>query len=158
LADYLRDIYALMDKYSLRGIPNGHFGEGCVHVRISFDFGSQERMEIFHTFMNEAAEIDTSYVGSLSGEHGYGRTRSALLDRMYSEEMRGLFKQFKDIMDADGLFNPGVLVDPDEVTDGLRMAPGQRTFELTPVHKFSQDKGSMVNAVNRCVGVSACRS
>jgi len=158
LADYLRDLYALMDKYSLRGIPFGHFGEGCVHVRISFDFGSQEGIEIFHKFMNEAAELVSSYGGSLSGEHGDGRARSALLDRMYSEEMRGLFKQFKDIMDPDGLFNPGVLVDPDEVTDGLRMAPGQRTFELSPVHKFSHDKGSMVNAVNRCVGVSACRS
>ncbi|MDN6131915.1 MAG: FAD-binding oxidoreductase, partial [Corynebacterium casei] len=158
LADYLRDLYALMDKYSLRGIPFGHFGEGCVHVRISFDFGSAEGIEIFNKFMNEAAELVSSYDGSLSGEHGDGRARSALLDRMYSEEMRALFKQFKNILDPDGLFNPGVLVDPDEVTEGLRMAPGQRTFELTPVHKFSHDRGSMVNAVNRCVGVSACRS
>ncbi|MGO3068353.1 FAD-binding and (Fe-S)-binding domain-containing protein [Corynebacterium casei] len=158
LADYLRDLYALMDKYSLRGIPFGHFGEGCVHVRISFDFGSAEGIEIFNKFMNEAAELVSSYDGSLSGEHGDGRARSALLDRMYSEEMRALFKQFKNILDPDCLFNPGVLVDPDEVTDGLRMAPGQRTFELTPVHKFSHDRGSMVNAVNRCVGVSACRS
>ena len=47
LADYLRDLYALMDKYSLRGIPFGHFGEGCVHVRISFDFGSDEGVAIF---------------------------------------------------------------------------------------------------------------
>lgn len=158
LADYLRDLYALMDKYSLRGIPFGHFGEGCVHVRISFDFGSDEGVAIFKKFMNEAAELVSSYGGSLSGEHGDGRARSALLDRMYSEEMRGLFKKFKNILDPDGLFNPGVLVDADEVTDGLRMAPGQRKFELTPVHKFSHDKGSMVNAVNRCVGVSACRS
>lgn len=158
LADYLRDLYALMDKYSLRGIPFGHFGEGCVHVRISFDFGSEKGIEIFNKFMNEAAELVSSYDGSLSGEHGDGRARSALLDRMYSEEMRELFKQFKNILDPDGLFNPGVLVDPDEVTDGLRMAPGQRKFELTPLHKFSHDRGSMVNAVNRCVGVSACRS
>ena len=38
------------------------------------------------------------------------------------------------------------------------MAPGQRRFELTPVHKLGKDKGSLVNAINRCVGVSACRS
>ena len=158
LADYLRDLYSLMDKYSLRGIPFGHFGEGCVHVCISFDFGTDEGISIFHKFMNEAAELVSSYDGSLSGEHGDGRARSALLDRMYSDEMRGLFAQFKRIMDPEGLFNPGVLVDPDDVTDGLRMAPGQRHFELTPVHKFSHDRGSMVNAVNRCVGVSACRS
>jgi FAD/FMN-containing dehydrogenase/Fe-S oxidoreductase len=158
LADYLRDLYALMDKYSLRGIPFGHFGEGCVHVRMSFDFGTDEGIRVFENFMNDAAELVASYDGSLSGEHGDGRARSALLDRMYSSEMREVFAQFKKILDPDSLFNPGVLVDPDEVTDGLRMAPGQRTFEITPVHKFSQDKGSMVNAVNRCVGVSACRS
>lgn len=158
LADYLRDLYTLMDKYSLRGIPFGHFGEGCVHVRISFDFGTDEGIKIFRNFMNEAAELVAFYDGSLSGEHGDGRARSALLDRMYSEEMRDVFTQFKQILDPDSLFNPGVLVDADEVTDGLRMAPGQRKLELTPVHSLSHDKGSMVNAVNRCVGVSACRS
>lgn len=42
LADYLRALYALMAKHELRGIPFGHFGEGYVHVRISFDFGTEE--------------------------------------------------------------------------------------------------------------------
>lgn len=158
LADYLRNLYALMDKYDLRGIPFGHFGEGCVHVRISFDFGTPEGIAAFEAFMNDAAVLVSSYGGSLSGEHGDGRARSALLKHMYSDDMRGVFEQFKLLFDPDKLFNPGVLVWADEVTDGLRMAPGQRTFELTPVHNFSHDKSSMVNAVNRCVGVSACRS
>ncbi|QCB27444.1 FAD-binding and (Fe-S)-binding domain-containing protein [Corynebacterium endometrii] len=158
LADYLRDLYALMDRYGLRGIPFGHFGEGCVHVRISFDFGTPEGVKAFKAFMEDAASLVSSYGGSLSGEHGDGRARSALLKRMYSDEMRAVFEQFKLLFDPERLFNPGVLVWADEVTDGLRMAPGQRTFELTPVHAFSHDRGSMVNAVNRCVGVSACRS
>lgn len=158
LAEYLRDLYALMDKYSLRGIPFGHFGEGCVHVRISFDFGTEEGVRQFKAFMEDAAELVSSYGGSLSGEHGDGRARSALLDRMYSAEMRRVFEEFKIIFDPDKLFNPGVLVWADATDQGLRMAPGQRTFELTPVHALSHDKGSMVNAINRCVGVSACRS
>lgn len=158
LAEYLRDLYALMDKYSLRGIPFGHFGEGCVHVRISFDFGTEEGVRQFKAFMEDAAELVSSHGGSLSGEHGDGRARSALLDRMYSAEMRRVFEEFKLIFDPDKLFNPGVLVWADATDQGLRMAPGQRTFELTPVHAFSHDKGSMVNAINRCVGVSACRS
>ena len=158
LADYLRDLYALMAKHELRGIPFGHFGEGCVHVRISFDFGTEEGIAQFESFMNEAAELVSAYGGSLSGEHGDGRARSALLDRMYSQEMRELFEQFKEILDPDNIFNPGVLVRPEAITEGLRMAPGQRRFELTPVHKLVKDKGSLVNAINRCVGVSACRS
>jgi FAD/FMN-containing dehydrogenase/Fe-S oxidoreductase len=158
LADYLRDLYALMDRYNLRGIPFGHFGEGCVHLRISFDFQSTAGVAAFRGFMQEAAALVTSYDGSLSGEHGDGRARSSLLTEMYSPEMLRLFEQFKLIFDPDRVFNPGVLVWPDEVTDGLRMDPQQRKFEITPVHRFSRDKGDFVNAVNRCVGVSACRS
>lgn len=158
LADYLRDLYALMDRYGLRGIPFGHFGEGCVHLRISFDFQSDAGVAAFRSFMEDAAALVSSYGGSLSGEHGDGRARSSLLTKMYSPEMRGLFEQFKLIFDPDRVFNPGVLVWPDEVTEGLRMDPQQRMFEITPVHKFSKDKGDFVNAVNRCVGVSACRS
>lgn len=158
LADYLRDLYALMARYDLRGIPFGHFGEGCVHVRISFDFQSDAGVAAFRSFMEDAAALVSSYGGSLSGEHGDGRARSSLLAKMYSREMRGLFEQFKLIFDPERVFNPGVLVWPDEVTEGLRMDPQQRMFKLTPVHKFSHDKGDFTNAVNRCVGVSACRS
>lgn len=158
LASYLRDLYALMDRYGLRGIPFGHFGEGCVHVRISFDFGTDKGVERFYSFMKDAADLVTSYNGSLSGEHGDGRARSELLDRMYSPKMRALFERFKLIFDPERVFNPGVLVWADPVTQGLRMGPGQRAHEITPVHHFPRDKGSFVNAVNRCVGVSACRS
>lgn len=158
LASYLRDLYALMDRYGLRGIPFGHFGEGCVHVRISFDFQSDEGVAAFRSFMEEAAALVASYGGSLSGEHGDGRARSSLMTEMYSPEMLGLFQQFKLVFDPDRVFNPGVLVWPDEVTEGLRMDSNQRQIEITPVHKFSKDKGDFVNAVNRCVGVSACRS
>ncbi|WP_033377883.1 FAD-binding and (Fe-S)-binding domain-containing protein [Corynebacterium lubricantis] len=158
LADYLRDLYALMDKYDYRGIPFGHFGEGCVHVRISFDFSTTDGIASFKAFMEEAARLVSSYGGSLSGEHGDGRARSSLLREMYSPAMRDLFEQFKLTFDPDRIFNPGVLVWADAVTDGLRMDPAQRQFEITPVHAFSHDKGSFTNAVNRCVGVSACRS
>ncbi|WP_293952684.1 FAD-binding and (Fe-S)-binding domain-containing protein [uncultured Corynebacterium sp.] len=158
LADYLHDLYALMATYGYQGIPFGHFGEGCVHVRISFDFTTPEGVTDFHNFMNDAAKLVTSHGGSLSGEHGDGRARSALLNHMYSPAMLELFQQFKLIFDPDRIFNPGVLVWADPVTQGLRMDPGQRALEITPVHRFEKDNGSLVNAVNRCVGVSACRS
>lgn len=158
LADYLRGLYSLMDRYGYRGIPFGHFGEGCVHVRISFDFSTSEGITRFQNFMNDATELVTAYGGSLSGEHGDGRARSALLNKMYSAEMCSLFEEFKLIFDPQRIFNPGVLVFADALTDGLRMDPDQRSHEIKPVQLFPNDKGSFTNAVNRCVGVSACRS
>lgn len=158
LADYLRELYSLMAKYEYRGIPFGHFGEGCVHVRISFDFHSQEGIENFERFMNEAAALVSKYGGSLSGEHGDGRARSSLLSAMYSAELRSVFEEFKLLFDPERVMNPGVLVWADAVTEGLRMEPQQRRNEIQPTQLFLQDKGSFTNAVNRCVGVSACRS
>lgn len=158
LADYLRELYDLMARHELRGIPFGHFGEGCVHVRISFDFDSEEGRRTFRTFMREAARLVTRHGGSLSGEHGDGRARSSLLREMYSPALRDVFEQFKLLFDPDRLFNPGVLVWAEDFAEGVRMGPGQRRHEITPVHRLSTDRGSLVNAVNRCVGVGSCRS
>jgi len=158
LAAYLRELYDLMAFHELRGIPFGHFGEGCVHVRISFDFESEEGLRTFRRFMRDAARLVTEHGGSLSGEHGDGRARSALLKRMYSPPLRDVFEQFKLIFDPDRVFNPGVLVWAEDFGEGLRMGRAQRRHEVTPVHALPQDRGSLVNAVNRCVGVGSCRS
>ncbi len=158
LADYLRELYELLDSHGLRGIPFGHFGEGCVHIRVSYPLRDEGGDRVLRAFMEDAAALVAAHGGSLSGEHGDGRARSELLTRMYSPEMLAAFRSFKEVFDPDGLFNPGVLVDPDPVDQGLRPGPEQRRFELTPVHALSRDEGSLVNAVNRCVGVGACRS
>ncbi|MDO5513555.1 (Fe-S)-binding protein, partial [Corynebacterium sp.] len=136
----------------------GHFGEGCVHVRISFDFDSEEGLRTFRRFMRDAARLVTEHDGSLSGEHGDGRARSSLLRQMYSPALRDVFEQFKLMFDPERVFNPGVLVWADDFGEGLRMGPWQRRHEIRPVHALEGDRGSLVNAVNRCVGVGSCRS
>ena len=158
LAGYLRDLYALIDRYGYRGIPFGHFDEGCIHVRISFDFSTDAGVGAFRSFMRDAARLVASYGGSLSGEHGDGRARSALLGEMYSPVMLDLFAQFKRIFDPTHFFNPGVLVEPDKVTDGLRMDPQQRQLDIREAHSFSNDPDGLLGGINRCVGVGACRS
>lgn len=158
LAAYLRDLYALLERHGLEGIPFGHFGEGCVHLRISFTLGTDEGVAVFRAFMLDAAATVARHGGSLSGEHGDGRARSELLPLMYSPAALAAFEKFKDIFDPERVFNPGVLVRPEPLDQGLRPGPGQRTREFIPLHALTRDGGSMVNAVNRCVGVGLCRS
>ena len=69
----------------------GHFGQGCVHVRIDFDLKTARRYPNFAPFMDEAADLVVNYGGSLSGEHGDGQARAALLPNMFGNELvRGL--------------------------------------------------------------------
>ncbi|WP_183786734.1 FAD-binding and (Fe-S)-binding domain-containing protein [Prauserella sediminis] len=158
LSDYLRKLYVLLDELGLEGIPFGHFGEGCVHLRISFDLETEQGLARYRRFVEHAAELVRSYGGSVSGEHGDGRARSELLPAIYSPAALRAFRAFKETFDPDGVFNPGVLVAPEPIDQGVRPGPGRDQLELTPVHAFSRDGGSFTSAVNRCVGVGACRS
>ncbi|MHA6803042.1 FAD-binding and (Fe-S)-binding domain-containing protein [Salinifilum ghardaiensis] len=158
LAEYLHDLYRLLGEHGLRGVPYGHFGEGCLHLRVDFELGTAGGLARYRSFLNEAAEVLVGYGGSVSGEHGDGRARSELLSTMYSPAMLTCFAGFKHQFDPAGLLNPGVLVDPAPLDADVRPGPGDRTFDLTPVHALSADNGSFPEAVHRCVGVGACRS
>ena len=43
LAGYLRDFRKLLASHGLTGVLYGHFGAGCVHVRIDFDLAHGRR-------------------------------------------------------------------------------------------------------------------
>ena len=112
LGIYLRQITALMKEYGYRSPLYGHFGQGCVHSRINFDLESEHGIRQFRSFLDRAADIVIALGGSLSGEHGDGRARAALLPKMFGNELMQAFREFKALWDPDNRMNPGVLMDP----------------------------------------------
>ena len=131
LGAYLRDFDALLKQHRLDGVPYGHFGDGCVHVRIDFELEAAAGRGTYRSFVEHAADLVASYGGSMSGEHGDGRARSELLPRMYSPAAIALMQQAKRILDPDDLLNPGVLVDPAPFDADLRLAAPQRPVRTT---------------------------
>ncbi|MDX3539325.1 FAD-binding and (Fe-S)-binding domain-containing protein, partial [Streptomyces sp. MB09-01] len=144
LGAYLREFRALLAAHGLRGSPYGHFGEGCVHVRIDFDLVSAAGVARFRAFSGELADLVVAHGGSLSGEHGDGQARAELLPRMYGPEVIGLFGAYKDVWDPAGGMNPGMLVRPARLDENLR-------FAVLPATPFAGE-------VARCVGVAKCRT
>ncbi|MEV7430163.1 FAD-binding and (Fe-S)-binding domain-containing protein [Nocardioides sp. NPDC092400] len=159
LGAWLRDFDELLREHDLDGVPYGHFGDGCVHVRIDFPFtpgggGAGGGDSRFREFLVASATRLAHYGGSLSGEHGDGRARSELLPLMYDEASLRLFGAVKAICDPDGILNPGVLVDPDPLDADLR--PEQPRARVRTALRFLHDEGSMGDAVHRCTGVGKC--
>ncbi|MEV6676188.1 FAD-binding and (Fe-S)-binding domain-containing protein [Streptomyces erythrochromogenes] len=144
LGAYLGEFRALLAAHGLRGTPYGHFGEGCVHVRIDFDLASTAGVARFRTFSEELADLVVAHGGSLSGEHGDGQARAELLPKMYGPDVIRLFGAYKDVWDPAGGMNPGTLVRPARLDENLR-------FEVLPATAFARE-------VARCVGVAKCRT
>jgi FAD/FMN-containing dehydrogenase/Fe-S oxidoreductase len=160
LGAYLRDFRALLAEHGLRGAPYGHFGDGCVHVRIDFDLIDPAGVARFRRFSVAAADLVVSHGGSLSGEHGDGQARAELLPKMYGPELIALFSRFKELWDPDGGMNPGMLVRPDPIDSNLRFAalPSAAAGPVDVEFTYPDDGGDFVAAVRRCVGVAKCRT
>lgn len=157
LGAYLREFRGLLAAHGLRGTPYGHFGDGCIHVRIDFDLLTPGGVARFRTFSAELAALVVAHGGSLSGEHGDGQARAELLPTMYGDELVGLFGRFKDVWDPAGGMNPGMLARPHRLDENLRFA----VLPSKPVDVefgYTHDKGDFSAAVRRCVGVAKCRT
>ena len=161
LGEYLREFDGLLQEHGLQGVPYGHFGDGCVHVRIDFPFGAESVPDrgraAYRAFVTDAARLVAGYGGSLSGEHGDGRARSELLPLMYSPAAIGLFERVKAVFDPDDVLNPGVLVRPARLDDDVRVAAAPHLRDGLAL-AYRHDGGDFSAAVHRCTGVGKCRA
>jgi ferredoxin len=143
-------------------------------MRINFDFRSAEGIRTFREFIDRAAETVLSFGGSLSGEHGDGQARAALLPKMFGPELVEAFREFKALWDPDNRMNPGKLSDAVRVYDptenlrhpietgapepALSQSKGLASETWEPNFAFAKDDGSFERASERCVGVGSCRN
>ncbi|MEW9548305.1 FAD-binding and (Fe-S)-binding domain-containing protein [Nonomuraea sp. NPDC050783] len=157
LGRYLRDFEELLAGYELSGLPYGHFGDGCLHIRIDLPLERPGGRKVFREFLLAAARLVAGYGGSLSGEHGDGRARGELLPLMYPEAAIDLFAQVKGIFDPGDTLNPGVLVRPRPFDADLRV-PAARPAPGRLALAYRHDGGDFGQAVHRCTGVGKCRA
>jgi FAD/FMN-containing dehydrogenase/Fe-S oxidoreductase len=162
LGKYLRALTALMAEYNYTSPMYGHFGHGCVHLRINFDLVTERGIAQYREFIDRAADLVVSFGGSLSGEHGDGQSRGALLEKMFGPELMQAFRTFKAIWDPTNKMNPGKLIGTDttpinQPQDHLRSNTSHPSLPVTTHFAFASDHGSLDHATSRCVGVGACR-
>jgi len=157
LGGYLRDIRSLMNEYGYHGAFYGHFGHGCIHMRVTFDLESESGIRKYGEFIDRAADLVVSYGGSLSGEHGDGQSRAALLPKMFGSELVQAFGKFKRVWDPENRLNPHKIVDPYLPTENLRLGADYRPQKPDTHFQFPQDDGSLAKATLRCIGLGACR-
>ena len=152
LGGYLRSITTLMNEYDYRSPLYGHYGQGCVHMRINFDFASEKGLRDFREFLDRATDIVLDYGGSLSGEHGDGQARGVLLPKMFGPELMQAFREFKALWDPDNRMNPGKLIDAVRVYDPIENLRHHLRWGQPPSANSSQGPAVSVHDFSRAAG------
>jgi glycolate oxidase len=87
-----------------------HAGDGNTHPIIVYDStdpASEERArKAFAEVMRCAIELG----GTITGEHGVGRTKKAALPDQLGPDVMVLTRKIKDALDPDGILNPGAVL------------------------------------------------
>jgi Fe-S oxidoreductase len=159
LGDYLREFQALVERHGYRTSLYGHFGDGCIHARITFELRTPEGLARWRAFLQQAAALVVKYGGSLSGEHGDGQARAEFLPAMYGPELMQAFREFKRIWDPGNRMNPGKLIDAYRVDENLRLGPQYKPVTVRTTLAFWSDVGDgFGRAAEHCIGMGKCRA
>ncbi len=157
LGSYLRELRALLNEFGYEAAYYGHFGHGCIHMQTSFDLQSEPGIRKYADFIDRAADIVVRHGGSISGEHGDGQARGALLGKMFGPDLMDAFRQFKHAWDPQGRMNPGKLIDAYPPTENLRLGADFNPLQPATHFAFPDDNGSFARASMRCIGLGECR-
>lgn len=106
LAVFLPKLRKIIKKYKLFATIAGHMGDGNFHVIPLMKLEDPADRKKILPAMKAVNNLVLKYGGSLSGEHNDGLVRGPWLKKMYGKEIYDLFRETKQIMDPDNLFNP----------------------------------------------------
>ncbi|AHG89899.1 FAD linked oxidase domain protein [Gemmatirosa kalamazoonensis] len=110
LPDYVRGVRAALARQGIRGVIFGHAGDANVHVNPLVDLRDPDWRARVAALLDEVTALVARLGGTLSGEHGDGRLRTPLLDRVWDADALALFAAVKRAFDPQGILNPGVKV------------------------------------------------
>ncbi|MFF9125214.1 FAD-binding and (Fe-S)-binding domain-containing protein [Streptomyces sp. NPDC014889] len=157
IGEYVRRLREVMDRHGITGAMYGHFGQGCIHCRLSFDLRTAEGIATYRTFMEEAADLCVSMGGSVSGEHGDGQQRAELLEKQFGPELLQAMREFKAIWDPQWKMNPGKVVDAYRMDENLKLGTDYNPPRQPVKFAYKEDGGDFAHATLRCVGIGKCR-
>lgn len=107
MPEFLPRMKKILDEYKLVYTIAGHAGNGNFHIIPIMDMHKRENIGVIKEVGEKIYNLVKEYHGSITGEHNDGIVRTPYLDKMYSSEILGLFKQTKEIFDPQNIFNPG---------------------------------------------------
>ncbi|MBU1320482.1 MAG: FAD-binding oxidoreductase [candidate division Zixibacteria bacterium] len=97
----------------------GHIGDGNVHLRPVVDLSTSEGLKCARRLYSKVYEHVISLGGSTTAEHGDGRLRAAMVERLYGPELYEIFRKIHQELNPDKSINPDVKLSRVDFTENL---------------------------------------
>jgi FAD/FMN-containing dehydrogenase len=110
LGEYVVRVREAAKDAKIEIVAFGHAGDGNLHVNALVDTTEPDFHDRLRVLLDRVTDIIVALRGTVSGEHGDGRLRAPLLERMYGAHVLSLFGMVKDAFDPAGILNPGVII------------------------------------------------
>jgi FAD/FMN-containing dehydrogenase len=132
IPDYIEAVRRAAERQRLQIVVFGHVGQGNLHVNLLPDLAEPDWRERVVALFEEVTDSVIALGGSPSGEHGDGRLRAHLLERVYGAEIVALFRLVKDAFDPLGIMNPGVKLPAADQRHFAHLKVGEDAAPLPP--------------------------
>ncbi|MBR3603499.1 MAG: FAD-binding protein [Elusimicrobiaceae bacterium] len=134
LPQALKKVRQIIDKHHITASLLFHAGDGNFHPQIVFDSRQAEQTQRVHKALQEILKTCVDFGGTISGEHGVGVQKRALMAYQYDGATLSLFQKIKRAFDPYLLANPGKIIP-------LQFAEKARLFneENKKVQSLSQE-------------------
>jgi glycolate oxidase len=110
LPELVAAVASIAERHDLLIPVVAHAGDGNTHPLIVVPRGDDEAkvraLVAFDEIMHTAIGLD----GTITGEHGVGRTKKSALPAQLGEDVMALTRRVKDALDPDGILNPGAVL------------------------------------------------
>lgn len=106
LPEYVTRLSEIIHRHGTEGAYYAHASAGCLHIRPLLDLRREDERVRMDSITEETVDLLAELGGTLTGEHGDGRSKTPYLERIFGREIVGAFEKIRAAFDAIGTFKP----------------------------------------------------
>ena len=110
LPAYIAGLKKILDAHSIVFTVYGHAGMGHIHCSTFAEIATESGRERIERATQEVFDLIIKLDGVLSAEHGDGFVRTPFLEHAFGPEVYGMFKEIKQTLDPQNIFNPQKII------------------------------------------------
>lgn len=110
LPDLLAAVAGIALEHGVEIPVVAHAGDGNTHPIIVYTAGDADSERRARAAFADIMAAAIRLGGTITGEHGVGRTKKAALPAQLGDDVMALTRRVKDALDPDGILNPGAVI------------------------------------------------